>query len=61
MENVYENKDTGNLVTVGDYEGNLHIKSSFEYQLTYIEDGDINYEIIWRNIRMICGLDIWYH
>ncbi len=50
----------GNLIEVKVDINNLHRRSTFKYKLIYNNSAPENYEeILWRNIRLVCGEDVW--
>ena len=48
-----------NLQSVRYSEGNLVAQSSFSYTYLYLPNEEADMDLIWKNIRIICGDEIW--
>ena len=48
-----------NLQSVRYSEGNLVAQSSFSYTYLYLPNEEADMDLIWKNIRIICGDKIW--
>ena len=56
--NTYDSE--GNLVEVRVDIKNMHRKTAFQYRWIYNSNAPEDYEtVIWRNIRLVCGEDVW--
>ncbi len=48
-----------NLQSVRYSEGNLVAQSSFSYTYLYLPNEEADLDLIWKNVRIICGDEIW--
>ena len=58
-ENYYD--DYGNLTYVSRAARNDINNSLFTYSLSYIKDVPVDMDVIWKNVRIICGQDVWHY
>lgn len=56
-ENTYS--DEGLLLSVYTRVNNLIVQSEVSYQCLYAPNAVIDYDLIWKNIRIICGSAVW--
>lgn len=49
-----------NLQSVCYSRGNLTVQSSFSYTYLYLPNEEADMDLIWKNVRIICGEDIWF-
>ena len=57
VSNVYDSE--GNLIKVSVYT-RVRQNSTFQYKFIYNNNAPENYEeILWRNIKLVCGEYVW--